>query len=241
MKKIAIVLLSLLMTFALGTTSFAEQGYITVNSSSQTELSPNVVNFSVEIVTTSKDSMDKAIAENKAKSAKVYDYLKKATEKNKEDSIKTANFNATPVYKYTSNKKVLDYYQVTNNVKVRTNQITEAGKMIDGAIANGATSVNNVSYNISAYDTEANKLLADATKKARAQAESIAKALGTEITGIKSVDIGTSVSGQTNLPRLYMSAKTMSMNDESVQAAGTNIEVGTMTLNARVNINFYIK
>lgn len=238
MKKITVLLLSLLMTIFVGTKVFAEQGYITVSASSQTELAPNVISFDVEIVTTSKDTMQKAVAENKTKSDKVYNTLKKLTENNKEDSIKTSTYNATPVYRYNNNKRVLEYYQVTNSVKVRTTQVSEAGKMIDSAIASGATSVNNVLYNVSAYENETNKLLADATKKARAQADSIAKALGTEVSGVKSVSISTSVAGQTNTPRLYLAKAngTAETADES-----TNIEVGTMTLNARVNINFYIK
>ncbi|MBR3888950.1 SIMPL domain-containing protein [bacterium] len=238
MKKITVLLLSLLMTVFVGTKVFAEQGYITVSASSQTELAPNVISFDVEIVTTSKDSMQKAVAENKTKSEKVYNTLKKLTENNKEDSIKTSTYNATPVYRYNNNKRVLDYYQVTNSVKVRTTQVSEAGKMIDSAIASGATSVNNVSYNVSAYENETNKLLADATKKARAQADSIAKALGTEVSGVKSVSISTSVAGQTNTPRLYLAKANGTAETADTT---TNIEVGTMTLNARVNINFYIK
>lgn len=238
MKKITVLLLSLLMTVFVGTKVFAEQGYITVSASSQTELAPNVISFDVEIVTTSKDSMQKAVAENKTKSEKVYNTLKKLTENNKEDSIKTSTYNATPVYRYNNNKRVLEYYQVTNSVKVRTTQVSEAGKMIDSAIASGATSVNNVSYNVSAYENETNKLLADATKKARAQADSIAKALGTEVSGVKSVSISTSVAGQTNTPRLYLAKAN---GTAETADASTNIEVGTMTLNARVNINFYIK
>lgn len=238
MKKITVLLLSLLMTVFVGTKVFAEQGYITVNASSQTELAPNIISFDIEIVTTAKDSMQKAVAENKTKSEKVYNALKKFTDNNKEDSLKTSTYNATPVYRYNNNKKVLDYYQVTNTVKVNTKQVSEAGKMIDNAISNGATSVNNVSYNISAYENETNKLLADATKKARAQADSIAKALGTEISGVKSVSVSTSIAGQTNSPRLYLAKAngTTETTDSS-----TNLEVGKMTLNARVNINFYIK
>ena len=238
MKKITVLLLSLLMTVFVGTKVFAEQGYITVNVSSQTELAPNVISFDVEIVTTSKDSMQKAVAENKTKSEKVYNTLKKLTENNKEDSIKTSTYNATPIYRYNNNKRVLEYYQVTNSVKVRTTQVSEVGKMIDNAIASGATSVNNISYNVSAYENETNKLLADATKKARAQADSIAKALGTEVSGIKSVSFSTSVAGQTNTPRLYLAKAS---GTAETADTSTNIEVGTMTLNARVNINFYIK
>lgn len=243
MKKTIVLVLSLVMScFLIGSKALAEQGYISTNATSQVELTPDVVNFNVEIVTTSKESMAKAIAENKKISAKVYENLKKSTEKNKSDSLKTSNYSAVPVYKYNNNKKVLDYYQVTNNVKVHTKQIAAAGQMIDTAMVDGATSVNNVSYDVSNYDAECNKLLAQTSLKAKEQASNIAKALGTELAGVKSIDSSCSLSGKSIMPRMYMSAKSVNFSaDSAVEAGGTNIEVGTMTLNARVNIYFYIK
>ena len=244
MKKTIALFLSIIMScFLIGTKAFAEQGYISSTATSQVELTPDTVTFNVEIITTSKESMAKAIAENKRISAKVYENLKKATEKNKADSIKTSNYSAVPVYKYNNNKKTLDYYQVTNNVKVQTRQIANAGQMIDNAMSDGATSINNVSYDVSSYEAECNKLLAETSKKAKLQAENIVSSLGTTITGIKSVDSSCSLAGKSTMPRLYMSAKATNFSSdmEMGTASGTNIEVGTMTLNARVNICFYVK
>ena len=242
-KTIALFLTFIMSCFLIGTKAFAEQGYISSTATSQVELTPDTVTFNVEIITTSKESMSKAIAENKRISTKVYENLKKATEKNKADSLKTLNYSAVPVYKYNNNKKSLDYYQVTNNVKVQTKQIANAGQMIDTAMSNGATSINNVSYDISNYEAECNKLLAETSKKAKLQAENIVSSLGTTITGIKSVDSSCSIAGKSTMPRLYMSAKTTNFSSDMEMGAtsGTNIEVGTMTLNARVNICFYVK
>ena len=118
--------------------------------------------------------------------------------------------------------------------------IANVGSMIDKAMADGASSVSNISYNVSNYETECNKLLAEASKKAKEQAVSIAKSIGSEIIGVKSIEGSCSMSGQNNImPRLMMAkAETYSADTES---ASTNIEVGTMTLNARVNANFYLK
>ena len=129
---------------------------------------------------------------------------------------------------------------MTNKVKVHTKNIANVGSMIDKAMADGASSVSNISYNVSNYETECNKLLAEASKKAKEQAVSIAKSIGSEIIGVKSIEGSCSMSGQNNImPRLMMAkAATYSADTES---ASTNIEVGTMTLNARVNANFYLK
>ena len=245
MKKIFISLLVIGAIFCTGVNKImaAEQGYISVNASSEMELTPDSVDFSVEVVTTSKDSMQKAIAENKKVSGKVYEDLKKSLDKAAGDSIKTSNYSANPVYKYVNNKRVLDYYQVRNSVKIHTKKIAEVGKMIDTATADGATSVNNISYSVSKYDEECNKLLAETAKKARRQAENITTALGSQILGVKSVDGSCSLSGRNTMPRMMLNAKAMgAMADSMAQEESyTNIEVGTMTLYARINAFFYIK
>ena len=247
MKKYIVLLLAIFTMAITGITSEVkaapEQGYISVEATSTLELVPDVVDFSVEIITTSKESMAKAVAESKKISTKVYEDLKKATANNQGDWIKTSNYSANPVYRYNNNKRVLDYYQVVNNVKVHTKDVANVGKMIDTATADGATSVNSMSYSVSKYDEEANKLLADTAKKARKQGENLAKAIGSEITGIKSLSSSCSFSSRTVMPRMMLMSKSAGACDEACQTndAGTNIELGTMTLHARVNADFYLK
>lgn len=239
MKKIFSLFLSMLAVCVIGASVYAaETGYITTTATTQVELTPDVVDFDVEIVTTSKDSMNKAINENKTVSAKVYNNLKKAIEGNEADSLKTSNYNATPVYRYSNGKRYLDYYQVTNTVKVHTKKIDKVGSMMDKAIADGATSVNNISYSVSEYDAECQKLLAKTAVKAKTQAMSIIKELESEYVGVRSIDGSCSMSGS-NMPRMVMSMKA-SVND-AVTETSTNIEVGKMTLTARVTASFYLK
>ncbi|MCR5265522.1 MAG: SIMPL domain-containing protein [Cyanobacteria bacterium RUI128] len=238
MKKYLILCLLALTVCVTGAFA-AEQGYISVSATSQVELVPDTVDFSVEVTATSKDSMTKASEENKKLSGKIYEDLKKLLNQANGDSIKTSNYSANPVYKYTNNKRVLDYYEVKNNIKIHTKNIANVGKMIDTATSDGATSVNNITYSVSQYENETNKLLAESALKAKIQGDCIAKALGTEITGIKSVDSSCSFSGRTTLPRMMLMAKSAGANDAA--ETSTNIEVGTMTLNSRVNINFYVK
>lgn len=242
MKKYLILCLAVLTVCFTGIKSYAvEQGYISVNATSQVELVPDTVDFSVEVVATSKDSMAKAIEENKKIAGKVYEDLKKSINTTSGDSIKTSNYSANPVYRYNNNKRILDYYEVRNSVKIHTKNIANVGKMIDTATADGATSVNNISYSVSKYDEECNKLLADTVKKAKQQGEQMAKALGTEITGIKSVDGSCSFSGRTIMPRMMLMSKAAGAINDAMAETSTNIEVGTMTLNSRVNAFFYLK
>ena len=246
MKKSLVLLLAIfavIIGLNTGNISYgAEPGFISVDASSTKEIAPDVVDFSVEVVTNSKDSMAKAVEENKKISAKVYENLKKAIAQNPSDYVKTLNYSSTPVYRYNNNKKVLDYYQVRNSIKVHTKGIANVGKMIDTAIADGATSVNNIAYSVSMSDDESNGLLAQTAKKARQQGDNIAKSMGTEITGIKSISSSCSFSSHNSMPRMVMMSKALgASNDSAEQETSTNIEVGTMTLNARVHAEFYVK
>ena len=243
MKKMIILFLAIFALFLTGyktTAISAEQGYISVEATSELELVPDVIDFSVEVVTTSKESMAKAVEENKKVCAKVYDSLKKSTEKNPSDSVKTSNYSASPVYRYNNNKRVLDYYQVRNSIKIHTKDVANVGKMIDSATENGVTSVNNISYSVGSYDNEANKLLAQTAKKAREQGDNIAKAMGSEITGIRSISSSCSFSSRNSMPRMVYMSKAAG-EDSAEQKSSTNIELGTMTLHARVNADFYVK
>ena len=114
--------------------------------------------------------------------------------------------------------------------------------MIDVATSDGATSINGVSYTVSKYDNECGKLLADAAKKAKEQADIMASALGSQVTGVKYVDGSCSLSGRTTMPRMMLMAKSAGqMADEASNDAGVNIEVGTMKLYARVSAQFFLK
>ena len=66
MKRIVVLLLGLFLGLGLGLNSAysVEPGYISVDATSEIEITPDIVDFSVEIITTSKDSMTKAVDEN---------------------------------------------------------------------------------------------------------------------------------------------------------------------------------
>ena len=119
------------------------KGYVTVSTSANTEISPDVVEVSIAVKTSDAKSMQKATLDNKETSDKVYNALKLMIDTTKGDYIKTSDYNATPVYRYTNNKRVLDKYEVSNSIVVKTKNISKVGDMIDKAIslvANGSIS-----------------------------------------------------------------------------------------------------
>lgn len=210
-----------------------EEGYISVNASSSQEIAPNQAEITINIETSGK-SLQKASADNKIIADKVYSSLK--TLLGTSDYIKTQNYSANPIYIYTKeNKRVLDGYTVSNNVVVRTKNISIASKLIDTAIAQGATNVNNLEFSVSDYDSACSDLLASLTKRAYSQASTIAKSINSQIIGTKS--ISSSCNPENNQrPYMYM-AKSARDSAES----STPVESGKIRIFANVDASFYVK
>lgn len=220
-----------------------EKGYISVSTSANTELNPDVVEISIAVRTEDNKSLQKATAENKEISDKVYNALKEMINTTAGDYVKTADFSASPIYTYSGNKRNLDKYQVSNNVIVHTKNISKAGDIIDKAIALGATNINNLTFSVSNYDHECNELLGVATRKAKTRADVIAKNASSEVTGIKSMNISCSMN-QNNTVQYRLMAKNLSFGasaDSAAPEAATPIQSGVIKLYANVNASFFVK
>jgi len=247
MKK-SLIIMSVLSLFVIST-NFSSQavfanndkGVISVNTSANTEIAPDVAEISFAVQTSDLKSMQKATLLNKEISDKVFAQLKSMIDIQNGDYIKTSDFSANPVYSYLNSKKNFEKYEVSNRVIVHTKSIDKVGFMIDKAIEAGATNVDNLSFSLSNYESQCNDLIAIATKKAKTRAEVIAQALGTSINGISNISTSCSTNNY-NPPRLYM-AKNMiaDVASESVSAGGVSISNGVVKVNANVNAGFLVK
>lgn len=242
MKK---ALLSLLVLSALVSVSFSlsakaetaerDNGYVSVNNSTTKELPPNIAEISVNIETSDK-SMQKASDENKIIANKVYSSLKTILGKSGDgDYIKTNNFIAKPQYVYTKdNKKVFDKYVVSNSVVIRTKNINLVSQLVDTALAQGATSVGNLQFLVSDYDSACNAALGELTKKAYNQANSVASSINSKITGVKSIN---ATCNPENNQRPYYTMMAKSSTDSE---SATPIESGKIKIFVNVDASFYV-
>ena len=188
--------------------------------------------------------MQKATLANKEISDKVLAELKSMINTENGDYIKTSDFSASPVYSYSSSKRVFDKYEVNNRVIVHTKSIDKVGNMIDKAIAAGATNVDNLSFSLSNYESQCNDLITIATKKAQARANYAAKALNTSVAGISSLSTSCSTNNY-NPPRFYMAknmiADVAETESASMGAGATSISNGVVKIYANVNASFFVK
>ena len=250
MKKIllAITVLSLfaglanLSTQAVTTDNNKDRGYISVNTSAETEAAPDVAEISFTIKTSDTKSLQKATNLNKEISDKVYSELKSMINPASGDYIKTSNFNASPIYTYNNSKKNFDRYEVTNRVIVHTKSIDNIGKMIDRAITAGSTDVDSLSFSLSNYESQCDELISKATKKAYNRANTLAKIMNTSVAGVSNLNTSCS-SNSGSQPRLYMAKNMLSAAADSASesASGMAISNGVIKINANVNASFFVK
>ena len=224
------------------TTNTSERGFITVSTTANTELAPDVAEISFAVKTSDTKSMQKATVLNKETSDKVLSALKSLMNTENGDYIKTSDFNASPIYSYSGSKKNLDKYEVSNRVIVHTKSLDKIGTMIDKAIESGATNVDSLTFSVSNYETQCNDLLGIATQKAKSRAGVVAKNLSTTLDGVKSIDLSCSANNNYNTPRFYMAKNMLSaVAAEATSATPTSISGGVIKVNANVNATFFVK
>ena len=218
-----------------------ERGYISVNTSANAELAPDVAEISIAVKTYDNKSMQKATLQNKEISEQVIATLKSMIDTSKGDYIKTADFSATPIYSYSGNKRNFDKYQVSNSVVVHTKSIDKIGTMIDKSIALGATDVNSLNFSVSSYEAQCNDLLTLAAKKASARANAVAKTVPTTLSGIRSMDVSCSTSNSSRPQyKMLMANRAMTMDAEAA-GSSTTIESGVVKVFANVSATYFVK
>lgn len=221
------------------------RGYVTVNTTANTEISPDVVEINISVKTEDNKSLQKATTANKEISDKVYNAIKAMINTANGDYVKTSDFNASPIYRYVNNKKIFDKYEVSNSVIIKTKNIDKAGDMIDKAISLGATNVRDLVFSVSNYDTQCNELIGIAAKKARTRGDIMAKSAGSLITGIKSMNASCSTNTN-NRVQYRLMAKNMSFDSAAgataePEMASTPIQSGVIKIYANLNASFFVK
>jgi len=155
------------------------------------------------------------------------------------DALKTTGYNIYPVYddySKTPFDQKIRTYQVTNTLTVTLHEVNRTGEVIDIAVANGINQASSIQFMLS--DEQAQVLRTEALKKAvaraRADADTVAGALGTAVTGVQSVEIS---GGYT--PVLFENYNAGDSVTKS--AAPTPIQPMDVTVNAQVSITYSIR
>jgi uncharacterized protein YggE len=193
------------------------------------------VTFSVQ---TENTDVKQAQADNAAKMNKVIDALTSAGIPR--DALKTTGYNIYPVYEDSNGilTPKIKTYQVTNTLTVTLHDVSRTGEVIDIAVANGINQASSIQFMLSDEQSRVlrTRALQDAVSRARADADTVAAAMGTAITGVKNADINAGYS-----PVLYQNYQYDAVGAAMKSAAPTPVQPGDITVTATVTITYTIR
>lgn len=231
---LAVFLMAAVGSVAAASTDSVTDKVIHASGSGNVIGTPDRAQVTLSVQTENAD-VKAAQADNAAKMTKVIDAL--VASGLPRDSLKTTGYTINKVYDESStgilNPKVRTY-QVTNTLTVTLHDVSKTGDVIDIAVANGANQADSIQFMLS--DAQALALRSEALKKAvtnaRADAESVAGAMGVNITGTGTVEIY-----QGYMPVVYSNYAQDARGLAKTEAA-TPIQSGEITVTAQVAVSY---
>lgn len=161
---------------------------IAVSSHAEVKVVPDRAKIQISVQTRAETAAA-AAAENARKQKAVIDALRALGIDAKD--ISTSGYNVYPEQRYEPNREpVVIGYNVTNTLVVELKSTNMVGAAIDAALAKGANMISSLQFYASNTDAARQEAIALAVRKARSDAEAVARAAGGSITGLLEVSVG---------------------------------------------------
>lgn len=197
MTKMIILLTSLTISFSLMAQQ-NRQNTVSVRGVGQIVIDNTQANVLANVTTTSQLA-DEAVSINSAKVQAIIDALT-SVGITKSD-IQTSRFNFSPKYNWENGQQVFDGYVVSNSLKIKINEASIIGAVLDLIIEAGATSIYSVSFDTVNNQNVKRQALMRATEDAKIKAMILAKASGLTLGRAVNITLqsdGNSLIGSTN-------------------------------------------
>ncbi len=209
----------------------------TISVSGQAEVSaaPDLAIVSLAVETTAPKAAD-AAGENAKRAAAVATAVKALL--GKDDKVTTTRYSLEPRYQAGKpgepTEPRITGYVAHNEVQIETHKVDGVGGLIDAANAAGANRISGLQFTLSDRNQQLRSALATAGAEARAQAESVASALGVKL---KNVISATTSMNPSPMPRHF---DTRSMAALEARAP-TTIEPGSVSVSATLQVTYEIE
>ncbi len=208
---------------------------IQVSGHGEVSSSPDLAQISIAVETTG-GTAGEVIADNARRSDKVVSAIKAML--SGEDKVTTTGYALEPRYDNSkpgqSSEPRIVGYVARNEVQVEMRKMEKVGALIDAAIAAGGNRVNNLSFGLAKRDEVLRTALERAGSEAKAQAESIAKALGVRLVRV----LHASTSGGPMPRPHYMARAGLAAMEARVPTA---IEPGSVSVHAVLEVSYEIE
>ena len=161
---------------------------ITVSAEALVTVEPDQAEIDIGVVAEAKTAAQ-AAKDNAARLAVVIAEVKKILKQG--DQTKTVGYSVTPNYRTPNpregGKPEIVGYTATNVVQVKMAGIQDVGRLIDAATAAGANRIQRLVFTLKDEEAPQREALRQATAKAKAKAEDVARALGVKFVRVMSV------------------------------------------------------
>ena len=201
---------------------------LSVSAQAEATRVPDVATISAGVVTQAADA-NAAMRANAAQMAKVMAAIKAAGIA--ERDIQTAGISVHPQYRYAENQPpTITGYQASNTVNLKVRDIGDLGGVLDALVASGANQVNGPSFEIDEPEAVYDEARLAALEKAKARAETYAKAMGMRVRRVVSISEGGGF--QPPVPMMRMQAA------DAAGRAETSVSPGETTLSVNLDVVF---
>lgn len=157
------------------TADAASAGSITVNSTEQVSVVPDIAEIVYSIQTQGSDAQT-CQTDNSAAADQVVALLKQLGVA--ENSIRTTGYYLNPIYDWSGSMQVLTGYEAVTTLTVSDLPMDQVGEILTQSVDAGVNNIQSISYLSSEYDEAYQEALALAVDAARTKAETLAQAEG---------------------------------------------------------------
>ena len=193
---------------------------LSIAAHAEASRAPDVARISTGVITQTADA-NAALRDNAVQMDKVMAALRAAGIAGRD--VQTSGINLSPQYKYVENQPpAIVGYQASNTLDVRVRDLGKLGKVLDTLVAQGANQINGPSFDIDQPDAAYEEARIAAVKKAQAQAQTYATALGMRVLRIASISEGGASQPQPQPALRMMVAGAPAAYKDTAVAAGEN-------------------
>jgi uncharacterized protein len=205
---------------------------IRVQGDAQVQAKPDRAQIDIGVMTESQDPQT-AATQNAQKLDRVIQQMRTQIGQNLE--IKTIGYSLNPKYDYPKEggEPKITGYTAVNTLQAQTDDLTQAGKIIDAATKAGANQINSLQFILKDEVEVQKEALRVAALKARGKADGLANALGVKIVRVLHVEEGSA-------GVIPLQAKSMGFEAAQMDVP-TPIEPGTIEISATVTLTLEIQ
>lgn len=205
---------------------------VSVSGTGHATVTPDRFSFTVGVQTVA-GTVEQAVNENNSRTAATIAALKHAGAAEKD--IRTTNFSIFPQQEYGQNKlpRILGY-QVSNNITVRRNNVSEAGKLLQAALNAGVNQSSGLQFEVSDPSRGRDQAIAAAYEEARSKAQLLAQAAGRTLGRALSITEGGQAQPTIPYPRAMAMRAESSVSEVPVQS-------GTQDVSYSVSVIFELR